>query len=204
MKKIKFEDMMEQSDERYDVPAANVDDIKKVINTIEGMTVPTKQEQSKQTVSLVPQLKEIAVILQGILSVSGKEPIVQNHFDVSRLVKSIEGVNLTIANQTIENMKNNKFKEVITSLNKMSEKLEPKEEGLHLECYRVSDSKEPVTGIQYFGFVDAEGKWYILYNDATEGTVRYKFGVDNYTSAWKDCDKYDYKLLNEAIDEIKN
>lgn len=75
---------------------------------------------------------------------------------------------------------------------------------LDLTCYRVSDAAEPVTGDQYFGFVREDGGWYILHNEADEGTVRYKFGKDNYVESWPNYGSYEYKLLNEAIDEIKN
>lgn len=78
---------------------------------------------------------------------------------------------------------------------------EKEDEGYDLKCYRVSDTVEPVTGFQYFGFVAPDGRWYILYNDANEGTLRYKFGENNYSSAWENYDKHDYKRLNEALND---
>ena len=76
-------------------------------------------------------------------------------------------------------------------------------EEVDLEDYRVADVLEPVSGYQYFGFVKPDGCWYILYNDSHEGTLRYKFGDANYSRAWEQYDQHEYKLLNEALNEIQ-
>lgn len=55
---------------------------------------------------------------------------------------------------------------------------------------------------QYVGFVSPSGSWYIVENDMEGGSLRYKFGVKNYKSSWKGRVGQNYRLLNEAIDEI--
>ena len=56
---------------------------------------------------------------------------------------------------------------------------------------------------QYVGFMSPSGQWYILENDINGGSFRYKFGKKNYKSSWKSHANQNYKLLDEAIREIK-
>ena len=70
-----------------------------------------------------------------------------------------------------------------------------------LAGYKAQDINNDDPNIQYVGFVNAQGNWYIIQND--DSSLRYKFGVKGYTKAFKDCAKLSYKLYSEAIGEIK-
>lgn len=58
------------------------------------------------------------------------------------------------------------------------------------ELYRVADTDDPetgnVSGINYYGFVDINGEWYILKEDLTgaTGSYRYLRGSSDYDINW--------------------
>lgn len=72
-----------------------------------------------------------------------------------------------------------------------------------LSTYRAQDLDEMEPGIQYVGFTNIDGYWYILRNDVKNNNMRYKFGKDNYSTAWEKAPIYDYQLLEEAMNAIK-
>lgn len=186
MKKITFDEMLEQSDPRYGVPLANIDDIKNI-------QVP--KSESKVIVTSDPT---VANRLDDISEKLDKptQPVV---FPSSMRISNPSNFTKD-ATRIVEAINNKEIKVVMPK-----HKEEPKEEkGIDLLCYRVSDAAEPVTGDQYFGFINPDGGWYILHNEVDEGEVRYKFGIDNYKEAWDDYTNHEFKLLNEAINEIKD
>lgn len=73
-----------------------------------------------------------------------------------------------------------------------------------LEAYRAQDIDEEEAGIQYVGFVSPNGAWYIIKNDEDGKSLRYKFGKNNYAKAWQKLSTFDYKLLDEAFDEVRS
>lgn len=64
------------------------------------------------------------------------------------------------------------------------------------------DDEESNQNIQYLGFVDPTGKWYIIENDLLMNTLRYKFGKRGYSKGWSGRAKHAYTLYNEAVNEI--
>jgi len=75
-------------------------------------------------------------------------------------------------------------------------------ESIDLEQYKAQDLAGDDT-FQYVGFVAPNGSWYIIENDIAGNSLRYKFGVKNYRTAWKSFNGHVYRLLNEAIREIQ-
>lgn len=72
---------------------------------------------------------------------------------------------------------------------------------LDLSTYRAHDLyEEEDTSVQYVGYINPEGGWYIISYDLKENTMRYKFGKDNYKAAWGNKEGQEYRLLNEAVD----
>jgi len=189
MKKITFDEMIEKSDPRYGVPLANIDDIKNI-------QVPTKSEP-KIIVASDP------MVSKHLMDISNKldKPSSQVVFPTSMRISNPSSFSKD-ASRIIEAINNKELKVVIPKAKK--EKKEKEELKKDMLCYKISDSKEPVTGYQYFGFINPEGGWYIIYNDAIENQVRYKFGKDDYAKAWENYANLDYKIYNEAIDEIKD
>lgn len=74
------------------------------------------------------------------------------------------------------------------------------EKGIDLDCYRAHDLKDG--DIQYIGFLNPDGDWYIIENDVKKNALRYVFGTGNYTQAFKKAASYKYELLSEAINAI--
>jgi DNA repair ATPase RecN len=69
---------------------------------------------------------------------------------------------------------------------------------LDLDDYKAQDLSDG-DNIQYVGFLNPAGKWYIIENDLKKNTLRYVFGSGKYSDAFKKAASYDYKLLNEAV-----
>lgn len=70
--------------------------------------------------------------------------------------------------------------------------------GIDLDCYKAQDMTESET-VQYVGFLNPQGDWYIIENDIKANSMRYLFGSGNYAKAFARAASYKYKLLNEAI-----
>jgi hypothetical protein len=73
---------------------------------------------------------------------------------------------------------------------------------LDLSKYRAQDLDELEPGVQYVGFVNPDGNWYIVKNNEEENTLRYAFGTDAYDSFWPQASKLDYKRLDEAVHAV--
>lgn len=69
---------------------------------------------------------------------------------------------------------------------------------IDLDCYRAQDLSEK-GDIQYVGFVNPEGNWYIIENNVSNNTMRYVFGTEGYAKAFARASTFDYRLLNEAL-----
>jgi hypothetical protein len=77
----------------------------------------------------------------------------------------------------------------------------PEAKGIDLLQYKAQDVNNDDPNIQYVGFIDTEGGWYIIENNGE--SLRYKFGKKGYTSAFKDAAKLNYKLYSEAVREVQ-
>lgn len=69
---------------------------------------------------------------------------------------------------------------------------------LDLDDYKAQDIKDGDT-VQYVGFLNPQGNWYIIENDIQVNSMRYVFGSGGYAKAFKKAAQYQYKLLDEAI-----
>jgi hypothetical protein len=66
------------------------------------------------------------------------------------------------------------------------------------EGFKISD--QDVTGDpKYYGFVNHQGEWYILKEDAAAGTFRYCMGASGYAVAWAARTTQTYVLYSEVI-----
>lgn len=74
---------------------------------------------------------------------------------------------------------------------------------LNLGTYRAHDIDEMDQDVQYIGFINLEGYWYILKNDMKNNSLRYTFGKGNYEDAWAYAPTLSYFPLEEAIRAIK-
>ncbi len=80
----------------------------------------------------------------------------------------------------------------------MREVFQPKAEKLDLECFRAQDITDD-GDIQYVGFLNPEGDWYIIENNVVSNSMRYAFGSGDYSKAFARASTFDYQLLNEAV-----
>jgi hypothetical protein len=76
------------------------------------------------------------------------------------------------------------------------------EERLDLDCYKAQDINNDTPDMQYVGFVNPEGNWYIIENDVNGNKLRYVFGGSGYADAFAKASTYEYGLLNEAVDAL--
>lgn len=68
-----------------------------------------------------------------------------------------------------------------------------------LSGYKAQDIGGTDPHVQYIGFVNSKGNWYIIENDDTSNSLRYVFGIKNYKTSFANASKLNYKLFNEAI-----
>lgn len=54
-----------------------------------------------------------------------------------------------------------------------------------LSAYRVSDV-DSYSDPKFYGFLSADGAWYILKENSTANTYRYAAGKEDYAAAWAD------------------
>lgn len=73
---------------------------------------------------------------------------------------------------------------------------------LNLATYRAHDMDEQDPDVQYIGFINVDGYWYILRNDLKKNSMRYVFGYGNYMDAWTMASTLSYLPLEEAIKAI--
>lgn len=71
-----------------------------------------------------------------------------------------------------------------------------------LDDYYAQDLDEMEPGIQYVGFVNPKGNWYIIKNTEAENKLRYAFGDDAYKDFFARASQLEYKLLNEALHAV--
>lgn len=72
------------------------------------------------------------------------------------------------------------------------------DDDIDLDDYHAHDIKDD-GDIQYIGFLDPDGNWYIM--ESKQNTLRYVFGHGGYTQAFNKAATYKYELLNEAIND---
>lgn len=64
--------------------------------------------------------------------------------------------------------------------------------------YQISDTDTAET-TKYYGFLEADGGWYILKEDSTAGTYRYAKGTSAYADNWDNRDSLDYGLFSDVF-----
>lgn len=210
-----FAELMSQAGLGNNTPVVNVADIARVSQSIERL-IPMLEVKGKGDVDVVKALDKVAKTLASvsknitIQNVAVPDAVtVKNQPDfrkeIDRIVVAINALTLAMDKKERESQIRH-----MEQMKRMEEKGKDKEynmedkksDDIDLEDFRVADSAEPVLGYQYFGFVNDKGEWYIMYNEAAEGKVRYKFGKDNYERNWELYGNHEYMLFNEAIKEV--
>lgn len=125
------------------------------------------------------------------------------HFDTSAIVAAIKAQNLsTVVNVPDLPAPQVDLSSIENTMRELWERPDVLETESHeevdLDCYRAQDLTDG-DDVQYVGFVNPDGKWYIIENKIKENTMRYVFGSSGYASAFKRAATFEYNLLNEAI-----
>lgn len=87
-------------------------------------------------------------------------------------------------------------------LEKLEEIVTP--DAYDLSKYKAHDLNDGPDKMQYIGFLDSTGKWYILRHDPITNSDRFYFGKEPYEQAWDEKYSLDYATLGEAIDAIRS
>jgi hypothetical protein len=76
------------------------------------------------------------------------------------------------------------------------------DKGMSLDNYRAQDINNSEKEVQYIGFLNPSGEWYIVENRVKENTLRYIFGTGGYAKAFAKAARFEYKLLDEAVNAL--
>lgn len=73
--------------------------------------------------------------------------------------------------------------------------------GTVLAPYSINDVDKPGTDINYYGFEDEIGRWYILKEDKTSNpnSYRYAAGASDYATAWTGRAGQSYNTFNATF-----
>ncbi len=164
----------------------------------------TAAVKSTDTTSLnKDQLASLHILHTGLeqLTKAVNNTTTGNRSNNSDLIKAIQRIDLKPIVNLPAPMVNVEAKDIDFSplQDTIREYFTPPETKLDLNNYRAQDIKDS-GDMQYVGFVNPKGNWYIIENDIKKNSMRYLFGSGDYTKHFKKASSYAYKLLNEAID----
>lgn len=172
----------------------------KMKDMVEKFTEAVKAtDQSKLSSEQLASLKELK---SGIDSL--KATIANKKTDNNDVVAAIKALKLNVAAPIVNvpAQAPTDFTPLQDTIREYFRAPEVEEEKIDLECYRAQDIKES-GDVQYVGFVNPEGHWYIIENKMSENQMRYVFGNAGYATAFTKAAQYEYMLLNEAINAAR-
>lgn len=79
---------------------------------------------------------------------------------------------------------------------------EEKEVEIDLDDYRGIIIDDESDTMQYIGFMNPKGEWYIICNDIGDNKMTYVFGKTNFNGAWDSHVSLNYKMLDAAVAEV--
>lgn len=133
---------------------------------------------------------------------SGNDAIAKSQADLLKAVKAIDlkpVVNVPAPKVTVQSPSvdfsplQDTIKEYFTSPDSDAK--------IDLACFRAQDIIDD-GDLQYVGFLNPDGQWYIIENNVKENSLRYVFGNSGYQKAFKKAATYQYALLDEAISAL--
>lgn len=151
-------------------------------------------EPSKVVAEVVEQCRQ-AVLL---MAAHGQKQSEQLHEALEKLLEASgeKETNITVEGKEID------VTPIVEALSALEMK-QTEDKELDLEEYRASDIKQ-IEDKQYVGFIKPDGCWYIMENDLKTEALRYVFGDTDYLGAFERAGSWQYKLLNEAINEVSS
>lgn len=172
--------------------------IKTLLDSLETTGV---KKLDKEYIQAVKRLETIYKGISAIIVTSDQDikkalrtlTIAFNNLDV-RPVVNVPQPQVTVQEREID------FKPLISELNKTGKSGKTL---LTLADYKAQDISDLDPSVQYVGFVNPLGGWYIIENNLLENSLRYKFGKKGYRKAWEKPQDHRYRLLNEALNEVQ-
>lgn len=90
---------------------------------------------------------------------------------------------------------------IVGAINDLKKLLAPtkQKKKTDLSTFRAHDLSDAPDGMQYIGFMDMSGSWYIMQHDPEENRDRFYSGSESYDQAWDDKFSHNYTTLSEAL-----
>lgn len=165
-----------------------------VRNLLKSLEKTGAKSLDKDFIKAVDKLSNIASKLESVKVTSDK--------DIKELLGTLSQVLSQMELRPVINVQPPK---IVMPEHKMDftpfmDKMKPAKQPLEYKAQDMDSISDP--NIQWIGFIDAKGAWYIIENNTFDDSLRYKFGKKDYTKAWQERTKHAYKLYNEALNEI--
>ena len=68
-----------------------------------------------------------------------------------------------------------------------------------IDGYEPANREEDIGATSYYGYVDAEGNWYIQREDDATGDSDFSAGIINYSTNWTNRASLTYAKFNETF-----
>jgi len=158
-----------------DIKKSGVTEVRELFDSLlsELSSLPERVAETDKSEALIPYLEEVARSIKAI-QVSPSITVSPSKLDLSGLEKTL--------------------KEALQT---------PEAEGVDLDDFKAHDIDDTDPNIQYIGFVNESGNWYIMENNSLENSLRYKFGKSRYSAAWPKAATFGYRILSEAVNEVQ-
>lgn len=105
--------------------------------------------------------------------------------------------------QDVKKLISNEVADILKSMQKSIENnekiIKSSQAKVDLLKYRPHDQDPDGEVFKYYGFADADGKWYIVRHDVMDKAERYATGSKDYKGAWIGRETLKYKYLYEAF-----
>ena len=147
---------------------AVLDELKQGLDGLQTALDSQERNENKRNQAIISSIK--ALKLDTVVNVPDVKPV-----DLSPLLKPLQAIETAVSKEEPNSMP----------------------DWRDLSRYRAQDLKES-GDIQYVGFVNPEGNWYIIENDTQKNTMRYAFGTGKYVSSFRAASTYKYQTLDKA------
>lgn len=167
-------------------------DIRELLGALETSGA---KKLDKQVIDAISSLKLIVEALNSV-RIESDDDVKERLGEIADILQKMNirpVVNVSPAQVTV-NEKEVNFDPLIKALSKPEAKDDDP-----LVGYKAQDIDNTDPHIQYVGFINSKGNWYIIENDDNSNSLRYVFGDKGYAKAFNDASKLNYKLFSEAI-----
>lgn len=185
---------MKERRDREDLARTVVESI-----TDKGIRIIAELDTTKATKDQLDSLEKLRSVIAELEN-SGKQADNEQKSLLKELIHSVKALEMAptvnVAAQKAPSIVNKvDFSPLQETLQEL---LTPEDTRTDLSRYRAQDIRDS-GDIQYVGFVNPEGNWYIIENQTKKNQLRYLFGGKDYAKHFKKAGSYVYRLMNEAI-----